>query len=248
VRTRLVRVLPALPPLALVSFALALEPAEIAPFSGVEPGPALPSGWSLLTLPRRKAPEFTLVRDEGVTVLHVHSQAAVGSAAFRLDADPRAKSRLTWRWKVDHPLTAARFGTKEGDDFAARVYVSFDVPAASLTFTQRAKMKLAKLIYGADLPAAAICYVWDNHQPVGTSAWNPYTDRLRMVVLESGNAHAGEWVAESRDVEADFRVAFGAGWKDATPAITGVAVSSDTDQTLENVNAWFGDLRLEERR
>ena len=32
------------------------------------------------------------------------------------------------------------------------------------------------------------------------------------------------------------------------PAINGVAVSSDTDQTLETVNAWFGDLRLEARR
>jgi Protein of unknown function (DUF3047) len=245
---RFASALSALPFLVMVSFALALEPAAIAPFSGAEPGPALPSGWSLLTLSHKKAPEFTLVRDEGVTVLHVHSQAAVGSVAFRLDADPRAKSLLTWRWKVDHPLAAASFGTKEGDDFAARVYVSFDVPASSLTFTQRAKMKLAKLIYGADLPTAAICYVWDNHQPVGTSAWNPYTDRLRMVVLESGNSRAGQWVAESRDVEADFRAAFGPGWNGATPAISGVAVSSDTDQTLETVNAWFGDLRLEERR
>jgi Protein of unknown function (DUF3047) len=246
VRSRAVRAALVSMPLLLIPFAFALEP--ITPFSSAQPGPALPPGWSLLTLPRKKAPEFTLVRDEGVTVLHVHSQAAVGSAAFRLAVDPRATGRLTWRWKVDHPLAAARFGTKEGDDFAARVYVSFDVPEASLTFPQRAKMKIAKLVYGADLPSAAICYVWDNHQPVGTNAWNPYTDRLRMVVLESGNARAGEWVSESRDVEADFRAAFGSTWKEATPAINGVAVSSDTDQTLETVNAWFGDLRLEERR
>ena len=233
--------------IALISCAFAIEPAAITPFSSAAPGTTLPPGWSLLTLPRKKAPDFTLVREEGVTVLHVHSQAAVGSAAFRLEADPRAQGRLTWRWKIDHPLAAAHFGTKQGDDFAARVYVSFDLPAETLSFTDRAKMKIAKLVYGADLPAAAICYVWDNHQPVGTSAWNPYTDRLRMVVLESGNARAGEWVTESRDVEADFRAAFGSSWKGPTPAINGVAVSSDTDQTLESVNAWFGDLRLEGR-
>ncbi len=244
-RARARRAFLGLAPLALISCALAIEPAAITPFSSAAPGATLPPGWSLLLLPRRKAPEFTLVRDEGVTVLHVHSQAAVGSAAFRLEADPRAQGRLTWRWKIDHPLAAAHFGTKQGDDFAARVYVSFDVPHESLPFSARAKMTLAKLVYGADLPTAAICYVWDNHQPVGASAWNPYTDRLRMVVLESGNARAGEWVAESRDVEADFRGAFGSSWKGPTPAITGVAVSSDTDQTLESVNAWFGDLRLE---
>ena len=51
-------------------------------------------------------------------------------------------------------------------------------------------------------------------------------------------------MAEARDVAEDFRAAFGA----AAPAITGVAVSADTDQTQEKVTAWFGDLRLEPRR
>ena len=69
-----------------------------------------------------------------------------------------------------------------------------------------------------------------------------------MVVLESGNARAGSWVAESRDVEADFRAAFGLPEKAAVPAIDGVALSADTDQTGESVTAWFGDVRLEPRR
>ncbi len=221
---------------------------SIAPFSAAQPGPNLPAGWTLLTLPRQKAPDFNLVRDAGITVLHVQSESAVGSAAFRLRVDPSAVSRLSWRWKVDRTLAKARFGSKEGDDFAARVYVSFDVPVESLSLAQRAKMKLAKLVFGADLPTAAICYVWDNHAPIGTNGWNPYSDRVRMVVLQSGDGRAGEWVAESRDVEADFRTAFGESWKGATPAVSGVAVSADTDQTLEKVNAWFGDLRLEERK
>ena len=231
---------------ALGARAIALD--AIAPFSAAEPGTGLPPGWYILALPRKKEPTFTLVRDGGVTVLHVRSESAVGSVAHHLNVDPRVANRLTWRWKVDHTLEKGDLGTKEGDDFAARVYVSFDVPAESLSFTDRAKMKLAKLIYGAELPAATICYVWDNRNPIGTSVWNPFSDRLRMVVLESGNARAGEWIAESRDLDADFRAAFGASWHGPTPAITGVAVSSDTDQTLESVNAWFGDLRLEASR
>ncbi len=231
-----------------VASALAVEPGTVAPFSTAEPGAALPAGWGLVTLPGRKAPEFTLVREEGVTVLRVHAQAAAGSAAYRFTADPRARSNVSWRWKVDHALTGARFGAKEGDDFAARLYVTFDVPMESLPFVARAKLKLAKLVYGTDLPAAAICYVWDNRQPAGTSAWNPYSDRVRMVVVESGNARAGTWVAESRDVEADFRAAFGVPEAGRVPAINGIAVSSDTDQTGESVTAWFGDVRLEPRR
>ena len=220
----------------------------IVPFSAAQPGPGLPPGWSILALPRKKLPDFRLVRDAGVTVLHVHSESAVGSALFRLHADPHATSRLSWRWKIDRTLTRGRLGFKEGDDFAARVYVSFDFPLEALSFADRMKMRIAKLVYGPDLPAAAICYVWDNHMPIGTNVWNPFTDRMRMVVLESGPARVGEWVEESRDVEADFRAAFGVSWKGPTPAISGVAVSADTDQTQESVNAWFGDLRLEERK
>jgi hypothetical protein len=232
---------------ASCALAAALAQDTIAPFSAAQPGASLPPGWTLLALPRQKAPDFALMRDGGVTVLHVRSESAVGSAAFRLQLAAQAAGRLSWRWKIDRTLAKGRFGSKEGDDFAARVYVSFDVPVESLTFAERAKMEIAKLVYGAELPAAAICYVWDNHAPVGTSAWNPYTDRVRMVVLESGDSRAGEWVAESRDVEADFRAAFGASWRGATPAVNGVAVSADTDQTLEKVSAWFGDLRFEGR-
>lgn len=96
----------------------------------------------------------------------------------------------------------------------------------------RARMKITKLLYGAELPAAAL-------------AWNPYSDRVRMIVLRSGGAQAGQWMAEARDVAAGYRAAFGAGAP--MPPISGVAASADTDQTGESVTAWFGDLRLEAR-
>ncbi len=227
--------------------AIALEPRFIAPFSAAEPGAELPRGWEVLSVAHRKLPEFRLVRDAGETVLRVHAEAAVGSLGHSLSVEP-GTAALSWRWKVDHVLDKARLGTREGDDFAARVYVSFDVPLETLSFTARAKIKLAQIIYGAHLPTAAICYVWDNRSPVGTSMWNPYTDRLRMVVLESGNARAGQWVVETRNLDADFQAAFGAQWGKPTPRITGVAVAADTDQTLETVTAWFGDLRIEARR
>ena len=220
----------------------------IAPFSAAEPGSRLPPGWQVLTVGNKKAPEFRLVREDAQTVLRVDAQAAVGTLAHPLLVPAAEAGTLSWRWKIDHVIEKAALGTKEGDDFAARVYVSFDVPVEGLSFAARARIKLAKLIYGADLPAAAICYVWDNRSPVGTSIWSPYTERLRMVVLESGNARAGQWVAESRNVDADFQAAFGSGWNKPTPRITGVAVAVDTDQTLESATAWFGDLRFEARR
>ncbi|QJR16639.1 DUF3047 domain-containing protein [Usitatibacter palustris] len=234
--------------LVVVFVAVAAEPTSITPFSSSPPGTVFPTAWQPLLIPNLKPPEFTLVADEGRTVMRVRSVAAAGSFGHRLAVEPTERPILAWRWKVDRVLEKADLLSKEGDDYAARVYVTFDVPESDLTITQRARMAIAKLVYGAELPTAAICYVWDNRNPVGTSVWNPYTDRVRLIVLKSGPAQAGQWAAESRDVEADFRAAFGDSWKKPTPRISGVAVSADTDQTGESVTAWFGDLRLEARR
>ena len=120
----------------------------------------------------------------------------------------------------------------------------FDVPLASLSFTDRTKIRLARLIAGSDVPTAAICYVWDNKAEIGYSRWSPFTDRVRKIVLQSGGAHAQQWMVETRDVAADFRAAFGI----PPPRITGVAVGNDTDQTDEKVTTWFGDVTFAARR
>ncbi len=236
--------------LALGAAALALaaiEPTAIPAFSRAQPGTHLPSGWRVVTIPNRRAAELSLVRDEGRTVLRVHSDHAFGSAAHELAVDPARASMLTWRWKIDRVVDKAELERKDGEDFAARVYVSFDYPVDQLPLATRTKLRLARAFFG-EVPAAAICYVWDNRHAPGTAAWSPHYDHMRVVVLRSGNSRAGQWVEEKRDVEADFREAFGARWKKPVPPIAGITVGNDTDQTGESVTAWFGDLRLESRR
>ena len=134
--------------------------------------------------------------------------------------------------------------TKAHEDFAARVYVFFDVPRDALPFTTRAKMRLAALLYGAELPTATICYVWDNKYPVGTHAASPFTDTVHTWVVQTGNSQANQWASESRNLEVDFRAAFGGFWKGPVPKVTGIAVGMDTDQTKESVTAFFGDFEL----
>jgi hypothetical protein len=231
--------------LSAAAAAFASDPsAAIAPFSAARAGAALPAGWELVRLRNQQPIEAALVEDAGATVLRLVSNAAAGSVAFRIASDTERTPRLAWRWKVDRVLDAADLSRKDGDDYAARVYVTFNVPDEALSLAQRARMAIARLLYGAAVPAAALCYVWDNRNPVGTTAWNAYTSQVRMIVLRSGPREAGQWVSESRDVAADYREAFG----QAAPPISGVALSADTDQTREKVTAWFGDLRLEARR
>ena len=221
----------------VVSTAFAQVIAELPTrFSTMQPGQNFPAGWDRLSLPDKPATHFSLVSDNGITVLRSESAAAAGTLISRFRA--ASESKLVWRWKVDRVIASADLARKSGDDFAARLYVFFDVPLEALPLATRIKFRIVSMFYKIDLPTAALCYVWDNKHPIGHSAWSAYTDRVRLIVLRSGEP--GMWQSETRDPTADFKAAFG---MDA-PAITGIALGSDTDQTGERVVAHFGDISL----
>lgn len=222
------------------------QPAAITPFSLAAPGDALPSPWQHRPLPKvERQNQFTLVQDrpngQAQTVLRIDSAAAASTLAHPLAVDPGEHPWLVWRWKVSAPVAGSDFLRKEGDDYAARVYVLFDYPVQRLSFGERAAISLARVLHGAELPTAALAYVWGTAQAAGAIGPNPYTDRVRMVVVDSGAARAGQWVRVQRNVAEDFRAAFG----EEAPPIIGIAVAADTDNTGEAVTAWFADLRLE---
>jgi DUF3047 family protein len=226
--------------------AMAADVAAIAPFSAAAPGTALPAGWREVALPRVKRADVALVSDDGTTVLRVLSAAAAGSAAHALPHGLAPHAVLRWRWKVDRTVEGADLARRDGDDFAARVYVFFDLPLEELSFGERLKLRLARLLHGDDVPVAGICYVWDNRHAPGTVGPNPYAPRIRTFVLRSGDAGAGRWVTERRELEADFATAFGPRAR-GMPRVTGIAAGGDTDQTGERVTAWFGDFVAEAR-
>lgn len=214
---------------------------EIAPFSKGPAGMAPAPPWRAANLPKaERETRYRLVEDGGVVVLEADANASMSGLVHPLSTDPRSTPILEWRWKVSGVPAHANFGTKQGDDFAARVYVLFDYDTAKLPLLTRLKLKLARALYGEAVPAAGLCYVWDARAPVGTTAWSPYTDRLRVIVVESGTSDAGRWKSVRRNVVEDYRAAFG----EDPPALSGVAIATDTDNTGSRLTAWYGDLEL----
>jgi hypothetical protein len=210
-------------------------------FSAYRINESVAQRYRILSIPSIKANQFSFADDNGVTVLKIASNESASSVALPLSSRAETSAKLTWRWKVSSVVANADIGRKDGEDFAARVYVFFDVPLASLSFVERSKIRLARLVSGADVPTAAICYVWDNVAAIETIVPSAYTNRVKMIVLQSGDKNANTWMSQSRDVAADFKRAFGVN----APAITGIALGSDTDQTGASVTTWFGDVRLD---
>lgn len=226
--------------LALVASAAAVSATAITlRFSDTAPGQVLPSGWKVYAMSRHHpAAHMAIVRDGNDDVFSIDANHAAGAIAHVLDIP--ASTTLSWRWKVDRSVAKGDLSKKSGDDFAARVYVFFDMPRSQLSWMQRLRLGVAGHSLGHSIPTAALCYVWDNSHPVGTIAPNAFTGLVRTIVLQSGNADAGTWQSQQRNLAADFRAAFG----HAAPRVTGIALASDTDNTGGHVKAWFGDLML----
>ncbi|MDQ6988102.1 MAG: DUF3047 domain-containing protein, partial [Mariprofundaceae bacterium] len=201
----------------------------------------IPAPWQVLQLNKKiAATQYRIRQWDGVTAIEASADRSMALLARPVDIDLKRTPVMCWRWRVDAPLVKADMATKAGDDYAARVYVAFDLPESSLGFLTRLALMLARSIYGQNVPDGAINYVWDNRYPVGTHMPNAYTERSRMIVAESGTAKAGKWVVARHDVQTDAIAEFGT----AQVRLIQIAVASDSDNTSEQAHAGFADFHF----
>lgn len=229
----------AVPLVALAATAVGAETQWLGRFDGGDP--AIPAPWKVERIDQRVPPTGYAVREwDGVGAVEAHADKSMALLGRPVDVDLQATPILCWKWRIDAPVASADMTKKSGDDYAARVYLNFDVPEDQLDFATRTKLALGRIRYGDHLPGAAINYIWDNRHAVGTWQANVYTDRARMLVLRSGAEDAGRWVTERRDVRQDFRAAFG----EISGRLKSIALATDTDNTGETAHAGFADFRL----
>jgi hypothetical protein len=163
---------------------------------------------------------YEVVEEDGQRCIKATSNASASALYFEIDFDPKEYPFLTWRWKVSNILAKGDELKKEGDDYAARVYVVF--PSALFWRTK------------------AVNYIWANKLPVGQAVPNPFTSNACMIAVRSGPDHVGQWLDEKRNLLEDYRKCFG----EEPPKAGAVAIMTDTDNTVEQAVAWYGPIRL----
>ena len=154
----------------------------------------------------------------------------------------KVPAELAWRWQLAQGLPLADISTKAGDDAALKVCVMFDQPLADIPFLQRTALSLARSATGQDLPSATLCYLWDTRYPAGKSGANPYSARVRYIVLTGSETATGQWVNQRRRLADDFASLFGAG-SAALPPVVAIAVGADSDNTGGASTAYLARLR-----
>lgn len=206
----------------------------IGQFSAQQPG-LPPDGWKLHHFPRiGRHTVYGLVQEEDRIVLKAESQASASALMRKVEIDPSRFSFLEWAWKIESPVPG-EWGKKRKDDFAARLFVIFEAPEKPLSFFGKLVMKMAGGFQGR-----ALNYVWANGVSTEQIAPSPYTDRVAMIAVESGEAKTRRWVVERRNVVEDFRRAFHA----EPGTIVAIALMTDTDNTKSQAVSYYGDIRF----
>lgn len=199
-----------------------------------------PAPWRMIPYKGESPTRYRVASVEGRMAIEAIVDGSMSLMARPVAIDLAEKPILCWRWYVDQPVQKADMTRRTGDDYAARIYIAFDMPDSALSGSTKLKLKMARAMFGKNIPDAAVVYIWDNRHPVGTSRKSSYTDRSQLVVAETGAGRAGSWVTERADVATDFAKAFGN--KAGRPIQ--LAVASDGDNTKSKGRAAFADIHF----
>lgn len=175
------------------------------------------SGWQEQVFNR--STRYERVEEGKTTVLRATSRQSASALYRRVEVDLDKTPYMNWRWKVEGTLGELDEQMKVGDDFAARLYVVI----SSMPFR---------------LKPRSLNYVWASNTPAGGHWESPYSRNVVLVALQNGNARAGRWVQEKRNVREDLKQYFG----EDIRYVEGIAIMTDTDNSQSAATAYYGDI------
>ena len=101
------------------------EVIPVGQFSTLSPGGQV-LGWEPLTFDKIEAhTRYALVKDDDRTVLRADSRASASGLVKNMPIDPNDFPVLTWQWKVSNIIKSGDVTKKSGDDYPARIYITF---------------------------------------------------------------------------------------------------------------------------
>lgn len=196
--------------------------------------------WQHFTLPGKRPNQFAPVRDSGRDAMRVRSTASISMLRQNVTVIPTDLSRVNFAWKVTELNTEADMAVRDLDDSPVRIVLAFDGDRSRLSAKNAMLSELTHALTGEPMPYATLMYVWCNTRAPESIILNPRTDRIRKIVVESGNKNLGTWVDYERNVRADFEATFG----EAPGRLLAIGIMTDTDNTQSKANVLYGQVKL----
>jgi Protein of unknown function (DUF3047) len=176
----------------------------------------------------------------GCATAPMTADRADGAAWHAVARPPEAVGAVEFSWWVQAVPARGDVSDVDHEDAAARVVFAFAGDTRRLSARNQMQFDLAHALTGELPPFATLMYVWDARLPVGSVIVNPRSDRIRKIVVESGESGLRRWRNYRRHLGEDFRLAFG-----ETPgALEAMAVMTDGDNTGSALETWYGEITL----
>lgn len=199
----------------------ALDEAAITIF---DPARSFEENWEPIVFSGETRYELAFTDDR--LALRAVAQDSASGLVRRIRIDPAECPILEWSWRVDRMHDHADLHEKARDDVAVSIFLLFGNPEAGFGFRR----------------VPTIRYVWTNHSSaVNEVVDSPYLPgTVRSIVVHNDATRLHRWQRVRRDVVADFRTSF---HREPDDVIEAVALFTDSDQTHETVEAWYGGAR-----
>jgi len=174
--------------------------------------------------------------------IHATASSSASVAVRPAGVDLTTHPIVAWRWLVRRQPDAPDLTSSTREDAAARLVFFFAGDRSRLPWTDRLVMAAADRLGSRALPFATLMYVSAPGQPTGQLFSNPYTRRIRMLVVDGAQAGDGvAWRSFRRNLREDFRRAFG----EEPGRLLGWGLMTDSDNTRSRAEAVYGPVRFE---
>ncbi|MBD1557193.1 DUF3047 domain-containing protein [Vibrio sp. S9_S30] len=185
------------------------------------------SEWEEETFSGRTRYETTTFEDQDV--LKAVSTGTASGLILKKQIDLLQTPYVNWSWLIKEKLPNLDEQTKNGDDYAARIYVIID-GGLMVWKTQ------------------SLNYVWSSSQDMGKVWDNAYVGpKVKMVAVRGSDSNTHQWYQEKRNVYQDLITYMGDKGSDeanrkAYQYIDAIAIMTDTDNSQSKAETYYGKI------
>ena len=202
--------------------------------------PEAPS-WEIFRVPGKQPGHYRYVQHEGRDAVLALADASGSMLRHRQHVEPDNLGRVSFSWNVPAATLEANASLPRLEDVPVRLVLAFEGDRSRFSLKNSLLSELSQLLTGEQLPYATLIYSWSRVSPPGEVIFNDQTDRIRKLVVESGDSGYNQWRSYERDIRADFRRTFG----EEPGALSSFAVFTEGEKDQGLLQAWYGPVMLQ---
>jgi hypothetical protein len=181
-------------------------------------GEGLPSAWTLEKAPGPKS-KIAIENEKEDRFLRIVSINDGFGVRKEMSFDIRQYPHLSWWWKAIQLPKGGDIRKKETDDQAGQIYVIFP--------------RFPSLVN-----SRSVGYIWDTQAPIGLSGTSTAYNRMKYVVLQSGEGKLNQWVFETRNVYEDYKKFF----QEDPPPVGALLLYLNSQHTKTSAEICFAEI------